>query len=214
MTELITRVDPTSPAAEAYQSLRTNIEFSSLESPLKTLVVAAVDGTIHKSEALANLASAMAEAGDNVLVVDGDLRRPVQHEIFDVHNGQGLSTWLRDGGVLPIQETSINRLRVLSAGPQVANPVSLLSTRRLGELFNELSGQADYVLCDAPPVLAVTDAALWASAADGVILLVNAGHTRREQAQRAKSILEKVHARIVGAVLLNAERDIAMFGYE
>lgn len=219
MTELITLVDPHSPAAEAYQSLRTNIEFSRLESPLKTLVVAAVDGTIHKSEALANLASTMAEAGDSVIVVDGDLRRPVQHEIFGVHNSQGLTSWLQDesvreSGELPLQETSINRLRVLSAGPQVANPVSLLSTRRLGELFQALSGQADYILCDAPPVLAVTDAALWASVADGVVLLVNAGNTRREQAQRAKAILEKVRANIVGAVLLNADRDTAMLGYQ
>lgn len=213
MTELITLADPRSPAAEAYHSLRTNIEFASLESPLKTLLVAGVDNTTDKSIALANLAVVMAEAGDQIIVVDGDLRQPQQHEIFNVHNQQGVSDWLQDGGALSLQETAVNRLRVLSAGSQHDNPVALLSTKRLSELLRELSQQADYVLCDAPPVLAVTDAALWASAADGVLLLVNAGKTRREQAQQAKSVLEKVHAHIVGAVLLNVEKEMSMLGY-
>jgi non-specific protein-tyrosine kinase len=213
MTELITLVDPRSPAAEAYQSLRTNVEFSSLEQPLKTLLVAGVDATTEKSIALANLAVVMAEAGDEVIVVDGDLRRPQQHEIFGVHNQQGVADWLQSGGSLPLQGTAVNRLRVLPAGAQHANPVALLSSKRLNELFAELSQQADYVLCDAPPVLAVTDAALWASAADGVVLLVNAGSTRREQAQQAKDVLEKVRAHIIGAVLLNVEKEMSMLGY-
>ena len=95
-----------------------------------------------------------------------------------------------------------------------ANPVALLSARRLGDALAELKEQADYILCDAPPVLAVTDAALWAAKVDGVVLLVNAGGTKRDQALQARQILERVHAHIVGAVLLNAERNTAMLGYE
>jgi len=213
MTELVTLLDPRSAAAEAYQSLRTNIEFSSLEQPLHTLLVTSVDGQTDKSTALANLAVVMAEAGDRVIVVDGDLRRPQQHDIFGLHNQHGMTTWLQDGGAPPLQETSVNRLQILTAGPEHANPVALLGQKRLTAALAELREQADYVLCDAPPVLLVTDAALWASAVDGAILLINAGRTTREQAQRAKSILEKVHAHIVGAVLLNAEKDAAMLGY-
>jgi len=89
-----------------------------------------------------------------------------------------------------------------------------LGGKRLGELLTDLATQADYVLCDAPPLLAVTDAALWASKVDGVVLLVSAGATKREQAQRAKAILEKVRAHIVGAVLLNADREAVMAGYQ
>lgn len=214
MTNLITLTDPRSAAAEAYQSLRTNIEFARLEQPLHTVLVTSADGTTDKSSALANLAVVMAQAGDRVIVVDGDLRRPQQHEIFGLPNSQGLTTWLAESGPPPLQKTNVENLQVLVAGPIAANPVALLSAKRLVEALRELSNLADYVLCDAPPVLAVTDAALWASKVDGVVLLINAGATRREHAQRAKAVLEKVQARIVGAVLLNAEQDAAMAGYQ
>jgi capsular exopolysaccharide synthesis family protein len=213
MTNLITLTDPRSAAAEAYQSLRTNIEFSSLEQPLHTLLVTSADQSTAKGLALANLAVVMAQAGDRVIVVDGDLRRPQQHEIFGVANQKGVTSWLTERGAAPLQKTSLEGLQVLPAGPAVANPVALLSTKRLTEALAELRNQADYVLCDAPPVLAVTDAALWASVVDGVVLLVNAGGTKREHAQRAKAVLEKVRARLIGAVLLNAESDAVMAGY-
>jgi non-specific protein-tyrosine kinase len=90
----------------------------------------------------------------------------------------------------------------------------LLSTKRLAEALDELGNLADYVLCDAPPILAVTDAALWASKVDGVVLLINAGRTKREHAQRARSVLEKVQARVVGAVLLNAGKEAVLSGYQ
>ena len=214
MTNLITLTDPRSAAAEAYQSLRTNIEFAQLAQPLHTMLVTSADGTTDKSSALANLAVVMAQAGDRVIVVDGDLRRPQQHEIFGLPNTKGLTTWLVESGPPPLQKTNVENLQVLVAGPIAANPVALLSAKRLAEALHELSGLADYILCDAPPVLAVTDAALWASKVDGVVLLINAGATRREHAQRAKAVLEKVRARIVGAVLLNAEKDAAMSGYQ
>jgi capsular exopolysaccharide synthesis family protein len=214
MTNLITITDPRSAAAEAYQSLRTNLEFSRLEQSLHTLLVTSADGATDKSNALANLAVVMAQAGDRVIVVDGDLRRPQQHEIFGLPNNKGLANWLTESGAPPLQKTGIDNLQVLTAGPVAANPVALLSAKRLSEALAELSGLADYVLCDAPPVLAVTDAALWASKVDGVVLVINAGATKRDQAQRAKAVLEKVQARIVGAILLNAEKDAAMSGYQ
>ncbi len=213
MTNLITLTDPQSPAAEAYQSLRTNLEFASLEEPLCTLLVTGVDQQIDKSVALANLAVVMAQAGDEVLLVDGDLRRPQQHTIFGLPNSAGLSSWLTAGGEPPLQSTNIERLRLLPAGPTTGNPVALLSQKRLADTLTTLKNQADYVLCDAPPVLAVTDAALWAGQVDGVLLLVNAGGTKRDNAMRARAVLEKVHARIIGAVLLNVENDAAMSGW-
>ncbi len=214
MLNLVTVTEPRSPAAEAYLSLRTNLEFSSMEQPLHTILVTGVDETVDKSIALANLAVVMAQAGDRVTLVDGDLRRPQQHEIFGLNNNSGLATWLDDIEEKPLlQPTEVDGLRLLTSGPVPDNPVTLLSHKRLTELLVELSVDQDYVLVDAPPVLAVTDAALWASRVDGTVLLVNAGRTKRDHAQRAKAMLERVHARIVGAVLLNAEQDASMTGY-
>lgn len=213
MTKLITLTDPQSAAAEAYQSLRTNIEFSRLDTPVQTLLVAAADGGADKSAALANLAVVMARTGDRVIVVDGDLRRPQQHEIFGVSNQADVASYLQGNAQLTLQPAGVDGLQVMTAGPASANPVALLSSKRMGELLTELKAQADYVLVDAPPVLAVTDAALWASQVDGVLLAVNAGGTKREQAQRAKAVLQKVHANILGVILLNVEKDTAVSGW-
>ncbi len=210
---LVTLTAPRSPAAEAYQSLRTNIEFSSLDKTLHSLLITCPDTETMKSEALANLAVVMADAGDRIVVVDGDLRRPLQHEIFRVNGDVGLTDWLRSGGEPVLTETQIPNLRLLAAGPLPPNPVALLSSKRLAELLQVLAAEAEYVLVDAPPVLAVTDAALWASQVDGTLLAVTAGKTKREQAERAKGVLEKVQTNIVGAVLLDAEDAMVVSGY-
>ncbi len=210
---LVTLTSPRSAAAEAYQSLRTNIEFSSLDRSLQTLLVTCPDAATNKSDALANLAVVMADAGDRVIVVDGDLRRPRQHEIFSVSAAAGLTDWLQNGGNPVLAETGVANLRVLAAGPPPPNPVSLLSYKRLAELLQTLASDSDYVLVDAPPVLAVTDAALWASQVDGTLLAVTAGRTKREQAELAKGVLDKVQSNIVGAVLLDAEDSVIVTGY-
>ena len=128
MTNLITLTDPRSPAAEAFQSLRTNLQFSSLEKPLHTLLITAADGEAEKSTAVANLAVVMAQTGDRIILVDGDLRRPRQHDIFGLNNRQGLSAWLSDEDEdAPLQSTGVENLSVLTAGPTVSNPAALLS---------------------------------------------------------------------------------------
>ena len=210
---LVTQTAPRSPAAEAYQSLRTNIEFSGLDNSLRSLLVTCPDAETKKSDALANLAVVMADAGDRVIVVDGDLRRPQQHRIFQVNGDEGLTNWLRDGGDPALSATRIPLLRVLAAGPLPPNPVALLSYKRLAQLLSLLTKEADYVLIDAPPLLAVTDAALWASQVDGTLLAVTAGRTKREQAQRAKEVLQKVKSNILGAVLLDADNAMVVSGY-
>lgn len=213
MSNLITLTDPLSPAAEAYQSLRTNIEFARLDAPLHSILVTAADNSTDKSIALANLAVTMARTGNRVIVLDGDLRRPRQHEIFGVNNQVGLASWLQGGEMPPLEKSGVDGLQIMTAGPTPPNPVALLSGKRLAEVLSTLLGECDYLLVDAPPVLAVTDGALWASQVDGVILAINAGGTKRDQAQRAKSVLEKAHARIVGSVLLNVDKTTAMSGW-
>lgn len=213
--KLITLSDPRSPVAEAYRSLRTNLEFSSLDEPLRTMVVTSPAPEAGKSTTLANLAVTMAQAGKQVILVDCDLRRPSLHEIFGVPNTAGLTSVMLDDAAAtpPLRETGVPGLKLLTSGPLPPNPAELLASRRMADFIKLLREQADIVLFDAPPVIAVTDAAILASRVDGVLLVLNAGVTRREHAQRAKAALEKVNARLIGTVLNNVKLDTSLYGY-
>jgi capsular exopolysaccharide synthesis family protein len=213
---LITLTDPRSPVSEAYRTLRTNLEFFSLDEPIRTLVVTSPEPEEGKSTVLANLAVTLAQGGKRVILVDCDLRRPTQHTLFGLDNTTGLMTMMLDEAAQsdpPLHETPVDGLQVLPAGPLPPNPAELLGSRRIKETMTTLLEQADMLLFDAPPVLAVTDALVLAVQTDGVLLVVKAGSTRREHVQRAKERLERVNARIVGAVLNNAPTDSMLHGY-
>jgi len=212
--KLITLSDPRAPGAEAFRTLRTNLIFSSLDHPLTTLLVTSPAPEEGKSTTLANLAVTMAQGGRKTILVDCDLRRPRQHEIFGVPAAPGLTSMILDAQDDPaLAATEVENLWLLPAGPLPPNPADLLSSRRMESLISTLKSQADIVLFDAPPILAVTDAALLASKLDGVLLVVSAGRTKREHAQRAKELLEKIHVRLVGAVLTNAQVDTSVSAY-
>ncbi len=215
MPTLATLTDPRSPAAEAFRTLRSNLQFSTLENPVRTLLVTSAGADEGKSTTLCNLAVAVAQAGTRTVIVDCDLRRPSIHEIFDLANDKGLTSALLDGadGSLPLQETAVPGLRVLTAGPLPPNPADLLGTQRMQKVIDSLAASAELVLFDSPPVSIVTDAAILASKMDGVILVVSAGKTRRETAGRAKAILEKANARVLGVVLNNARVDARLYKY-
>jgi non-specific protein-tyrosine kinase len=213
---LVTLTDPRSPAAEAFRALRTNLIFSSLDHPLTTLLVTSAAPEEGKSTTLANLAVTMAQGGRKTILVDCDLRRPRQHEIFGVPDQPGLTTMVLDPAGSddpPLVATEVENLWLLPAGPLPPGPADLLGSRRMEALISTLKARADIVLFDAPPILAVTDAALLASKLDGVLLVVSAGRTKREHAQRAKELLEKIHVRIVGTVLTNARLDRSVSAY-
>ncbi|MGH2521845.1 MAG: CpsD/CapB family tyrosine-protein kinase, partial [Anaerolineales bacterium] len=160
------------------------------------------------------LAVTLAQGGRTTLLVDCDLRKPRQHELFGVPAQPGLTTMILDNlDEPPLSPTGVDDLRLLPAGPLPPNPADLLGSRRMESLIATLKSRADIVLFDAPPVIAVTDAALLASKLDGVLLVVSAGHTRREHAQRAKELLERINVRIVGTVLTNAAMDTSLGGY-
>ena len=213
-TQLITLTDPRSPLAEAYRTLRTNLMFSSLEHPLTTLLVTSPAPEEGKSTTLANLAVTLAQGGRPTILVDCDLRRPRLHEIFGVPAEPGLSNAILDKVDEPkLVATGVENLSLLPAGAVPPSPADLLGSRRMEALIANLKSRADFVLFDAPPVIAVTDAALLASQLDGVLLVVSAGRTQRDDAQRAKDLLEKIHVRLVGAVLTNAAVDRRLTAY-
>ncbi len=208
--QLITLAEPRATAAEAYRTLRTNLMFSSVEKPITTLLVSSPAESEGKSTVLANLAVTFAQGGHKTIIVDCDLRRPAQHEIWGIPNEQGLTTMMVETAALanpPLANTSVENLQVLPAGPPPPAPADLLGSQRMDEIIGLLKARASYILFDSPPVLAVTDAALLGSRLDGVLLVVRAGHTRREHTLRAKEALQRVNVRIVGAVLSNAPRE-------
>jgi len=213
---LITVTNPRSPISEAYRTLRTNLEFTSLDKPIRTMVVTSAGPEEGKSTTLANLAVTLAQAGKEVILVDCDLRRPSQHQIFNLRNGAGLTTMMVADEALrdpPLQETGIEGLKLLASGPIPPNPSELLGSRRMEEIIELLSQQAAMVLFDAPPVIAVTDAAVLATKVDAVLLVINAGKTKREHARRAKALLDKVNAHLIGTALNNVKLDTSLHRY-
>ena len=215
-SKLITLEDPRSPVAEAYRTLRTNIEFSSFEQTLHTLLITSPSPDEGKSTTLANLAVVMAQAEKKTLLVDADLRRPSLHTLFGVNNDKGLTSMFVDADALrhpPLQETGVPNLLLLSSGPLPPNPAELLLSRRMQDVIAALKQQADIILFDAPPVIAVTDATILGTRVDGVLLVLQAGQTKREHARRAKELLDKVKVRVIGVVLSNVSPDSAMGGY-
>jgi non-specific protein-tyrosine kinase len=214
--DLITLTDARSPVSEAYRTLRTNLEFTGLDHPLRSLLVASPNTNAEKSVTLANLAVIMAEGGRRVILVDGDLRRPRVHEIFAASNQTGLSELLSqdtDLDDISLSDSGVEGLQLLTAGELPQNPSVLLGSTRMEAVIAALVQRADLVLFDAPPVIAVTDAALLASQVDGTLLVIRAGATQREHVQHAKELLEKVNARVVGAVLTNASLDSSVSSY-
>ncbi|RLC97672.1 MAG: capsular biosynthesis protein [Chloroflexi bacterium] len=214
--DLITLTDPRSPAAEAYRTLRTNLTFAALDKPLETLLVTSAAPGEGKSSIIANLAITLAQGERRVILVDADLRRPGLHEIFGVANDRGLTTMIVEKTALddpPLLEVGVDNLWLMPSGPLPPNPADLLGSRRMEEAIARLKARADVILFDAPPIVAVTDAAVLGTKVDGVLLVVRAGRTRREHIQQARELLERVHVRILGAVLSNAPRDVTLGGY-
>jgi len=212
--DLITLTDPRSPVSEAYRTLRTNLSFYSLDHPIRTLVVTSPAADEGKSITVANLAVTMAQGGRKTILVDCDLRRPSLHEYFGLKSEPGLTNMVVSGeDAPPLQETSVENLWLLASGAKPPNPADLLGSRKVDQLIAQLTEMADIILFDAPPVIAVTDAAVLGAKVDGVLLGLSAGKTRREHAERAKEMLEQGKARIVGTALTNAPKDDSIGGY-
>ncbi len=210
---IITLTNPGSAAAEAYRTLRTNIEFSNVDEKLQTLLVTSSAPIDEKSATVANLAVAMADGDRPVILVDADLRRPSQHTLFDLPNDKGFTNLFKDEDAFnqpPFQTVPNTSLRVLTSGPVPSIPSQLLASKKIKDVMAHLSSMAEVVIFDAPPLITVNDGSLLASNVDGVLLVVRASGTKRDHVQAAKDRLKKVNARLIGAVLTNAKIDAAL----
>lgn len=195
--------------------LRTNLQFTSPDRPLRTLLITSSGPDEGKSTITANLAVSLAQTKKTVIAVNADLRRPTLHRFFGASQSVGLTSVLVGRVDLEeaLQPSGIPGLRVLAAGPTPPNPAELLGSERMREIVKELRSMADIVLFDTPPIIAVTDPGLIAAEVDGCLLVVNSGQTPREVALASKEQLEKVGARIVGAVVNRVDQGAGYYYY-
>jgi capsular exopolysaccharide synthesis family protein len=186
-----------------------------VDSKTKKILVTSSGPREGKSSIISNLAVSMVNAGESVLLIDADMRNPTQHKIFELNNGEGLSSALiQDQDYQKfLKETSVPGLMVLTGGPIPPNPAELLGSKRMKRLIEEASERFDIVLIDSPPIIAVTDAAILAQEVDGVILVLSSGEVNRDYALRAKEQLDKVGAKILGAVLNKVDMDSNEYYY-
>ncbi len=201
---LVTVRHPRSPISEAFRSLRTNLQFAGVETPLRTLLVTSPSPSDGKTTIVANLASVIAQSGRNVVIVDADLRRPRIHKMFQLSNRVGLTdqfirTQDRFDGSL--KSTEVANLHAITSGNLPPNPSELLSSGRMSEILKLLSKQFNTVIIDSPPTLLVTDAMVLAQRVDGVLLVVKPSVTKWASLRQAIEQLQRVKANLLGIVV-------------
>lgn len=201
--DLITVKDPRSPISESYRTLRTNIQFSSFDEKIRTIVVTSSGPGEGKSTTSSNLAVVLAESGKKTILIDCDQRKPKLHKVFALSNKYGLSNLLVEEVNFNdvINHTSIENLDVLTSGTRPPNPSELLSSAKMSQFIKNLKNEYEYIILDTPPVIMVTDAQILSQHSDGCLLVVSSGEADRDAAQRAKELLTKVNAKILGVVL-------------
>jgi capsular exopolysaccharide synthesis family protein len=205
---LITTYSHRSPEAEAFKILRTNLQFLTVDKEVKTILFTSTAPDEGKSTLISNLAITLAQSEKKILLIDCDLRMPVQHKIFSVLNDKGLTNLITDTLSMEscIQQVNGFNLELLTSGPIPPNPSEMLDSERMMKILAELKEKYDYILLDGPPVLAVTDASLLGSKVDGVIMVTAVGNTRIDRAKEAKEALLRGKARILGVILNGVER--------
>jgi non-specific protein-tyrosine kinase len=201
---LVTAKTEFSPESEAYRMIRSNIQFMSVNGSTNSILVTSSVRGEGKSVTAANLGVVMAQAGHKTIVVDADLRRPVQHEIFQLSNEGGLTDFFREPEANLadyLMDTQLPGLQVLCSGILPPNPSELLGSQRMKQLMTGMNEIADVVIYDSPPAAIVADAAILSGQVDGVVFMIEEGKTRREAVSQAVFNLRQAEANMFGAVL-------------
>jgi capsular exopolysaccharide synthesis family protein len=211
----LTRGGKSSGAAESYRLARTNLQFTDVDDPLRSIVVTSPQPRDGKTTTCSNLALVFAEGGKRVTLVDGDLRRPGLQYLLDERPREGLTNLLVGdslNGHAQLSPDSDN-LTILTSGPLPPNPADLLNSDRMRELIASLRAHSDMVVVDSPPVLAVADAAILATMVDGVVLVVDPNTTRLRDIRRAREMIEGVGGTIVGVIVNRAKTGSGIYRY-
>jgi capsular exopolysaccharide synthesis family protein len=214
--DIVSIKNPKSPVAEAYKTLRTNIQFSSLDTKVQTIVITSSGPGEGKTTTSSNLACTFAQAGYNTILIDCDQRKPKVHKVFELSNQLGLSNVLV-GEVSSedvVHKASVDKLSILTAGTRPPNPAELLASHKMKKFIDLLKQKYDYIILDTPPIIMVTDAQILTRYSDGCLLVVSSGEADKNAAAKAKELLEKVDAKVLGVVLnkIDAQRK-GHYGY-
>jgi len=200
---LITHNKPRSPISESYRSLRTNLQFASVDGEIKTVIITSPAPREGKTLTASNLAIAQAQAGRKTLLIDTDLRKPMIHNLFNLEKRDGISRVLTGELKLDaaIKKTDIENLYVVTSGPIPPNPSELLGSKRMKDILNELKERFDTIVLDSPPMIAVTDPIVLGQEVDGMVLVVRSGRTSMEIAEKSKNNAEYAKIKLLGCVL-------------
>lgn len=212
---LLAHNSPKDPVAEQYRTIRTNIQFSGTDEEIKSLLLTSSGPSEGKSTTSANLAAVYAQQGLNVLLIDGDLRKPTAHYTFRLENHTGLTNVLTKQSQLgqAVQSTEVPNLYVLTSGPIPPNPSELLASKQMGEVLAEMKERFDMVIFDTPPILAVADAQILANQVDASLLIVSSSKTEKDAALKAKELLTQAKSKLLGAVLNNRKMEEGNYYY-
>jgi len=213
-SKLISNLKIKDPVTESYRSLRTNLSFSNLDNPVKSILVTSPSPSEGKSITAANLGVSYAETGNRILIIDTDLRKPVQHKLFNINKKPGLCDYMVDQAALDeiIYDVSVNNLKVIPAGKNPPNPAEILSSRKFADLIKKLLDKFDLILLDTPPVMNVTDPILISLNVGGVLFVVKFGSTDKQVAVSALEKLNRGKSNMLG-VVMNEIRFDRGYGY-
>ena len=197
---------PKSIDAEAYRSLRSNIEYSSFDDEYRAIVVTSSVPGEGKSTTSGNLALSLAQSGNKVLLVDCDMRKPSIHKKFKISNISGTAELLlRKESFEDVANFYNENLTIITAGKIPPNPSEMLSSRAMTAFIKEMKKEFKYIILDTPPLQAVTDAQVLSTKADGVLLVVRAGSTKRDAVLNSVDLIKKVQGKVIGTVLNGVE---------
>lgn len=215
MEKLVMRDDPSSLGAEAFRTLKINLDFFNVDNNLKTLAITSSSPGEGKSTAIANLAIAFAQSGKRVILIDCDLRRPSVHKKFKISNTHGITDMIVDTDLKHdyIHTSKIDNLFILPCGTKPPNPAELLGSEKMDMLLEKLKGMCDIVLLDIPPILSVADSRIICGKVDGVILLCAYGQSEKDLILKSKQELDKVNAKLIGTILAKVPESQSHYSY-
>lgn len=203
LSPLYVHEKPKSTISEKFRGIRSNIMFSNAENEIGSLLVTSEKTISGKSTISANIAVTYAQAGYKTLIIDGDMRKPTQHYIFDLPNNSGLSNLIINKATYSdsIEESNVDNLAILTAGPTPPNPSELITSSKFETIFNELLDHYDFIVIDTPPVNTVTDAQVYAQTVKNCVLVIDAEKNNKIEVKKAKDLLNKSDGKLLGAVL-------------
>ncbi len=220
---LQTAIDPGSSLSESIRSLRTSLRFSTRNGAPKSIFITSAGASEGKSTVAVNLATAYAQSGHKVLLIDSDLRNPSIHNLLEINNRSGLTNYLTDSEsdnpLSLAKDTKINNLSVVNAGPIPPDPVELLSSNKMSNSLSTLTGKYDHVIIDGPPILGLSDALVLSNLAESTLIAVEAGETRKTHLIDGLKRLERANANIIGSVFtrmskaVNPDYDQSYYSY-